>query len=116
MSTASEIVRKIALHKEIPRKVIFSGIQPTGVPHLGNYLGALRPWVKLQTEEKKDTKLIFCIVDQHAITVKQNSGDMKRWNRESLAILLAIGLNPDRSIIYRQSDVLQPTSNTSIEY
>jgi tryptophanyl-tRNA synthetase len=113
MSATPQIIRKFGLSKtkEIPRKVIFSGIQPTGVPHLGNYLGALRQGVKLQNEAEKDTKLIYCLVDLHAITVKQDPNDMKRWMRESLAILLAIGLDPKRSLIYRQSDVLQPTKS-----
>ena len=86
-------------------QVIFSGIQPTGVPHLGNYLGALREWVKLQDQASDDTTLIYSLVDLHAITVRQGPNQLCQWKRESLAMLLAIGLDPKRSIIFHQSDV-----------
>ncbi|KAF2404609.1 Nucleotidylyl transferase [Trichodelitschia bisporula] len=89
------------------RKVIFSGIQPTGVPHLGNYLGALQAWVKLQNEAAPDTKLIYSLVDLHAITVAQSPELLRQHKRQSLAALLAIGLDPERSIIFVQSDVPQ---------
>jgi tryptophanyl-tRNA synthetase len=85
--------------------VIFSGIQPTGVPHLGNYLGALQQWVKLQKTASSGTKLLFSVVDLHAITVPQQSQQLKQWKRESLATLLAIGLDPTRSILFFQSSV-----------
>jgi len=84
---------------------IFSGIQPTGVPHLGNYLGALRQWVKLQDNAVHDTTLIYALVDLHAITIRQEPKQLRQWKKESLAMLLAIGLNPRRSIIFHQSDV-----------
>lgn len=86
-------------------KTIFSGIQPTGVPHLGNYLGALRQWVKLQDESSPDTTLIYSLVDLHAITIRQDPKQLRKWKRESLAMMLAIGLDPKRSIIFHQSDV-----------
>ncbi|KAK5121982.1 hypothetical protein LTR85_004554 [Meristemomyces frigidus] len=86
-------------------KTIFSGIQPTGVPHLGNYLGALRQWVGLQNEASSDTTLIYSLVDLHAITIRQDPKQLRQWKKESLAMLLAIGLNPQRSIIFHQSDV-----------
>ncbi|KAF2208325.1 hypothetical protein CERZMDRAFT_15479, partial [Cercospora zeae-maydis SCOH1-5] len=86
-------------------KVIFSGIQPTGVPHLGNYLGALRQWVKLQEEEQESTMLIYSLVDLHAITVRQEPAQLRQWKKESLAMLLAIGLDQHRSVIFHQSDV-----------
>ena len=86
-------------------KTIFSGIQPTGVPHLGNYLGALQQWKKLQDEAADDTKLIYSIVDLHAITVPQQAEDLRRCKREMLATLLAIGLDPERSTIFMQSSV-----------
>jgi tryptophanyl-tRNA synthetase len=89
------------------RKVIFSGIQPTGVPHLGNYLGALRQWVKLQDEASEDTTLLFSIVDLHAITIKQDPSELARWRKEMLASLFAVGLDPKRSIIFAQSSVKQ---------
>ncbi|KAF1851092.1 tryptophanyl-tRNA synthetase [Cucurbitaria berberidis CBS 394.84] len=89
------------------KQVIFSGIQPTGVPHLGNYLGALRQWVKLQDEASPDTTLLFSIVDLHAITIKQNPTQLALWRKEMLASLLAVGLDPKRCIIFAQSSVKQ---------
>jgi tryptophanyl-tRNA synthetase len=88
-------------------KVIFSGIQPTGIPHLGNYLGALRQWVKLQDEAEPDTTLLFSIVDLHAITIKQDPSELARWRKQMLASLYAIGLKRERSIIFYQSAVPQ---------
>ncbi|KAK5151100.1 Tryptophan--tRNA ligase, mitochondrial [Recurvomyces mirabilis] len=90
---------------QTPHKVIFSGIQPTGVPHLGNYLGALRQWVKLQNDAAPDTRLLFSLVDLHAITVRQDPKQLLQWKNESLAMLLAIGLDPKRCTIFHQSDV-----------
>ena len=86
-------------------KVIFSGIQPTGVPHLGNYLGALRQWVQLQDTAAPDTKLLFSIVDLHALTIRQDREQLVRWKREALATLMAVGLDPKRCTIFFQSDV-----------
>ena len=86
-------------------KVIFSGIQPTGVPHLGNYLGALQQWKRLQDEAAPATKLLFSVVDLHAITVPRPRGQLGRSKRELLAALLAVGLDPERSIIFYQSAV-----------
>ncbi|KAF8866015.1 Nucleotidylyl transferase [Acephala macrosclerotiorum] len=86
-------------------QVIFSGIQPTGIPHLGNYLGALQNWVKLQNSAAPETKLLYSIVDLHAITVPQNPAQLRRWKRESLATLLAVGLSEEKSILFFQSDV-----------
>lgn len=88
-----------------PDPIIFSGIQPTGVPHLGNYLGALYPWVKLQQEAKEGTKLFFSIVDLHALTVPQEAAQLRRWRKEAFATLLAVGLDPKRSTIFYQSEV-----------
>ncbi len=85
--------------------VIFSGIQPTGVPHLGNYLGALQQWVRLQNEASSSTRLLYSIVDLHAITTHQDRDQLRRWKRETLATLLAIGLDPERSTIFYQSAV-----------
>ena len=90
------------------REVVFSGIQPTGIPHLGNYLGAIQSWVHLQDEALPSTQLIFSIVDLHAITVRQTAQQLRRWKRETLASLLAVGLNPDRCIIFYQSEVRRP--------
>jgi tryptophanyl-tRNA synthetase len=92
-------------HREPADRVIFSGIQPTGVPHLGNYLGALQQWVRLQDTAAPGTKLLFSVVDLHAITVRQEPERLKQWKRETLATLLSVGLDPERSILFYQSSV-----------
>ena len=86
-----------------PGSVIFSGIQPTGVPHLGNYVGALRQWVQLQ--HSSDDKLIYSIVDLHAITMPQPPDQLRSRKREAMAALLAIGIDPDRATLFHQSAV-----------
>ncbi|KAK4123253.1 Nucleotidylyl transferase [Parathielavia appendiculata] len=86
-------------------KVIFSGIQPTGIPTLGNYLGALREWKRLEDSAEPDTQLFFCIVDLHAITVPRPREQLLEDRRQMLASLLAIGLTPTRSNIFFQSAV-----------
>lgn len=86
-------------------KIIFSGIQPTGIPHLGNYLGALRQWKRLQDEAEPETKLIFSVVDLHAITVPRPAQELVESNTQMLAALLAIGLDPNRCTIFYQSTV-----------
>ena len=80
---------------------IFSGIQPTGDLHLGNYLGALRNWVALQN----DYECIYCIVDLHAITVWQDPQNLILNTREVTAGLIASGLDPKKNIIFNQSSV-----------
>ncbi|MET4699301.1 tryptophanyl-tRNA synthetase [Constrictibacter sp. MBR-5] len=80
---------------------IFSGVQPTGNLHLGNYLGAIRNWVQLQ----KDYDCIFCIVDLHAITVPQNPEELRRSTREVTAAYIAAGIDPERCVIFNQSAV-----------
>ncbi|MEQ1856068.1 MAG: tryptophan--tRNA ligase [Longimicrobiales bacterium] len=87
------------------RKRVFSGMQPSGEAHLGNYLGALRRWVEMQ----HDYDCLWCIVDDHAITAGGNPQDMPR-NVFDLAIsYLAVGLDPEKSIIFVQSDVHEHT-------
>lgn len=86
-------------------QVIFSGIQPTGVPHIGNYVGALQSWVKLQNKALPNTELLFSVADLHAITVKQDAQQLQRWKRQTLATLLAVGLDPERSTVFYQSSV-----------
>ena len=90
-----------------PPKVIFSGIQPTGVPHLGNYLGALRPWASLQDSAAPKDELLFSVVDLHALSgIKPpEAAELRQWRRETLAALLAVGLKPERSSIFCQWDV-----------
>lgn len=96
-------------NKKIAKKVIFSGIQPTGVPHLGNYLGALQQWVKLQDEGHPTDQRFYSIVDLHAITSPQEPQRLLEQTRETYASLLAIGLDPKRSHIFAQQDVLHHT-------
>ena len=82
-------------------KQIFSGVQPTQNVHLGNYLGAIRNWVRLQD----DFDCIFCIVDLHAITVWQDPAALKAQTREVAAAYIAAGIDPKRCIIFNQSQV-----------
>ena len=83
-------------------KTIFSGIQPTGFAHLGNYLGAIRSWVKLQ--EQSDN-VLYSIVDLHALTVPQEPQKLRDNIRDMTTCLLACGVDPDRSILFQQSKV-----------
>jgi len=85
------------------RKKIFSGVQPTGNLHLGNYLGAIKNFVELQNE--KENECIFCVVDLHAITVKQDPKELKKNIRETVATFIACGIDPVQSIIFNQSMV-----------
>ncbi len=82
-------------------KRIFSGVQPTGNLHLGNYLGAIRNFVALQD----DYESIYCVVDMHAITVWQDPGELRHNTREVTAAYLAAGIDPARAIIFNQSQV-----------
>ena len=84
-------------------KKIFSGVQPTGNLHLGNYLGAIKKFVDLQKDIKNNC--IYCVVDLHAITVKQDPKVLKKNIRETTAAFLASGLDPKKSIIFNQSMV-----------
>ncbi len=85
------------------KKRIFSGIQPSGELTLGSYMGAIRNWVKLQDEYD----CVYCIVDMHAITVRQNPADLRRRAIEQLAQYIACGLDPEKSILFIQSHVPQ---------
>ena len=82
---------------------IFSGVQPTGNLHLGNYLGAIKNWIALQD----DFDCIYCVVDLHAITVPQDPAVLRRSIREVAACLMASGINPEKSILFNQSRVPQ---------
>ena len=84
-------------------KKIFSGVQPTGNLHLGNYLGAIKNFVELNNQ--KDNECIFCVVDLHAITVKQDPKELKKNIRETAATFIASGIDPNNSIIFNQSMV-----------
>ena len=83
------------------KKLVFSGVQPNGNLHLGNYLGALKNFVALQ----KEISCIYCVVDLHAITVFQNPNELKENILETTASFLASGLDPSKSIIFNQSSV-----------
>ena len=82
---------------------MFSGIQPTGAPHLGNYLGALRNWVAMQD----DHQAFYCLVDLHAMTMPWDPSELRAQTREGAASLLAVGIDPERSVLFRQADVHQ---------
>ena len=83
------------------KKRVFSGVQPTGNIHIGNYLGALRQFVELQD----DHDCIYCIVDEHAITVPQDPKELREHILDVASLYLAIGIDPKKSIIFVQSDV-----------
>jgi tryptophanyl-tRNA synthetase len=84
-------------------KKIFSGVQPTGNLHLGNYLGAIKNFVKLNNDSENNC--VFCVVDLHAITVSQDPKELKNNIRETVASFLASGIDPKKSIIFNQSQV-----------
>jgi tryptophanyl-tRNA synthetase len=80
---------------------VFSGVQPSGQLHIGNYLGALRNWVEIQARYES----IFCIVDLHAITIEQNPAELRAKIRETAALFLAAGIDPEQSSVIVQSTV-----------
>lgn len=88
---------------DTPKKRVFSGIQPTASFTLGNYLGAVRNWPLLQDEYD----CIYCVVDQHAITIRQTPAELRRKSMESAAMLLASGIDPAKSLLFIQSHVPQ---------
>jgi len=83
-------------------KTVFSGIQPSGLVHLGNLLGAINNWVKLSDG---DSKNYFCIVDLHSLTGLPNKNDLKKSIDDTLKVLIASGINLETSVIYKQSDL-----------
>src|SRR5687768_1913091 len=83
------------------KKRIFSGAQPTGQLHIGNYLGALKNWVAFQDEYES----FFCIVNLHAVTLPQNPAELRQKTLDLARIYLAAGVDPDKSTIFIQSDV-----------
>lgn len=106
---AGRIFRRRTIHHHFHSEpqVIFSGIQPTGVPHLGNYLGAFGEWVRLQDEALPTTRLYFSIADLHALTSNKRPEKLQSWKRQMLATLLAVGLDPERSTLFYQSSVMR---------
>ena len=91
------------MENEVRKKRIFSGIQPSGDLTLGSYMGAIKNWVALQDEYE----CLYCIVDMHAITVRQNPADLRRRALEQLAQYLACGLDPQKNVLFIQSHVPQ---------
>jgi tryptophanyl-tRNA synthetase len=89
--------------------IVFSGIQPTGRKHLGNYIGAIRQWV---ADQERGDPAIYCIVDLHATTVAYDPDELRRRSQDTAALLLAAGLHPDRCILFRQGDVPEHTELT----
>lgn len=83
------------------KKRIFSGVQPSGIPTIGNYIGAMKQFVSLQEEYD----CIYCVVNQHAITVQQDPKQLKEQTRSLAALYVALGIDPSKSIIFVQSDV-----------
>lgn len=98
------LIRKepqIAVTDLMDKKIIFSGVQPSGILTIGNYLGAIKNWVDFQEEND----CIFCVVDMHAITVRQVPAELRRRTYETLAIYIACGINPEKSTLFVQSHV-----------
>ena len=93
----------------MPKPIIFSGIQPTGSKHLGNYIGAIRQYVEGQD---RGDPAIFCIVDLHALSVPYDPVELRERVYDTAAILLGAGLDPERCILFRQSDVREHTELT----
>jgi len=87
-------------------KRAFSGIQPTGVPHIGNFLGAIRHWVQ---EQESGHKHIYCVVNQHAITVSYDPAELRNNVRDLVAVLLACGLDPSKVVLFVQSHIPEHT-------
>ena len=87
------------------KPTIFSGVQPTGNLHIGNYLGAISQWVLMQDQYQS----IFCVVDYHAITVRQDPKAFSRQILDIAKVYLAAGINPEKSIIFQQSDIKEHT-------
>ncbi|PIR40329.1 MAG: tryptophan--tRNA ligase, partial [Candidatus Zambryskibacteria bacterium CG10_big_fil_rev_8_21_14_0_10_34_34] len=89
-------------------QTIFSGVKPTGRPHIGNYFGAMRQFVKLQNENEGGVNY-FCVVDYHALNLVQNAEEMRRLSLDVAIDFLAIGIDPKKSVIFKQSNVSEHT-------
>ena len=87
----------------VETRTVFSGMQPTGKPHLGNYLGAFRNWLTLQDSYET----IYCVVDLHGMTAPYDPAEYRRARLETAKVFMAVGLDPERSLIYYQSEVPQ---------
>ena len=107
----------------IEGKRVLTGVKPTGKPHLGNYLGAIKPAIEMGTEKDRQKAIemgntakqhIMFIADYHAINAEKNVEILNKEIKEIACIYLAAGLNPDKSIFYRQSDVPEIFEITTI--
>ena len=87
------------------KKTILSGVQPSGNLTIGNYLGAIRNWIALQDEKYEEYNFLYCVMDMHAITVRQTPAELRRRTMETVAIYLAAGIDPAKSMIFVQSHV-----------
>ena len=106
MRIASSLYCVASSLKRAPRT--FSGIQPTGTLHLGNYFGAVQQWVKeVQSSSGSPDQRLFCVVDLHAITLPQKPEELKSNIRMMTASLIGCGLNPDKCIVFEQSKIRQ---------
>jgi tryptophanyl-tRNA synthetase len=110
MTTTPPLTSRVSVEKPKELKsnskpIIFSGVQPSGNLHLGNYLGALKNWVALQAEDQYQS--IFCVVDLHALTVPQNPEELREKTIEIAKIYLAAGIDPEKSTIFVQSHLPQ---------
>ena len=90
------------------KKRVFSGIQPSGTLHIGNYLGSIRNWV--EDQDRYDN--IFCVVDLHAVTVSYDPDELRRSTRQLVTLYLAAGLDPERDTLFVQSHVPAQTELT----
>ena len=86
---------------------VVSGIQPTGNLHLGNYLGAIRNWVRMQEELDGDSECLFFLADMHAISMPHDPAELRKGTLEMAAALIACGIDPDRSVLFNQAQVPQ---------
>ncbi|KAI0263769.1 tryptophanyl-tRNA synthetase [Gloeopeniophorella convolvens] len=100
--------RNVSTNSESSR-IIFSGIQPTGIPHLGNYFGALANWVYLQRTAAPEDKLLFSVVGWHALTLPQDPKALLEARTTMTALILASGIDPKRSIVFHQDEVQNHT-------
>ena len=97
------------------KRIVFSGIQPTGIPHLGNYLGALKNWVALQSAVQPTTSTIYyCIVDLHAITAPYDSDVLRKEREEMWYVLYAVGIDMQRCTVFEQSAVHSDTYESDV--
>ena len=87
------------------KKTILSGVQPSGNLTIGNYLGAIRNWVALQNDSYETHNFLYCVMDMHAITVRQVPAELRRRTLETVAIYMACGIDPEKSLLFVQSHV-----------